>query len=83
MARPVVASPEALEGITAQIGNEIIRADGATAFANQTLTVLDDQENQGMGDRARRRVINDYGWPSNLAGLKTLLENGRLDKPTG
>ena len=79
MARPVVASPEALEGITARLDDEIVRADGASAFVKQTLTVLDDPESTEMGKRARQRVIEDYGWPSNLERLKTLLENGRLD----
>lgn len=79
MARPVVASPEALEGITARLDEEIVRADGAAEFIKQTLTVLDDPESDTMGDRARQRVIEDYGWPSNLERLKTLLENGRLD----
>ena len=79
MARPVVASPEALEGIDASIGDEIIQADGITEFVTKALNLLDDTNSDLMGDRARTRVISDYGWSSNLEGLKTLLENGRLN----
>jgi sugar transferase (PEP-CTERM/EpsH1 system associated) len=79
MARPVVASPEALEGIDARIGDEIIEADGVAEFVNKALNLLDDTNNDLMGDRARARVISGYGWSSNLEGLKTLLENGRLN----
>lgn len=79
MARPVVASPEALEGIDAEIGDEIIQADGVTEFIDKAINLLDDTNSGLMGDRARARVISDYGWSSNLEGLKTLLENARLN----
>jgi len=79
MARPVVASPEALEGIDTKIGDEIIQADGATEFVQKALTLLDDTDRNLVGERARTRVVSNYGWSSNLEGLKTLLENGRLN----
>ena len=79
MARPVVASPEALEGIDARIGEEIVQADGVPEFVNQVVTLCDDSGRDLMGERARSRVVNDFGWSANLKGLKTLLENGRLN----
>lgn len=79
MARPVVASPEALEGINASIGDEIVQAEGAAEFVNKALNLLDDTSSQAIGERARKRVVGDYGWSSNLEGLKTFLENGRLN----
>ena len=79
MARPVVASPEALEGIDASIGDEITLADGVTEFVSKAINLLDDTNRDLIGDRARIRVISDYGWSSNLEGLKTLLENARLN----
>ena len=83
MARPVVASPEALEGIDTEIGSEIIRADGAAEFVNKIISQFDATDSDLIGERARSRVVNNYGWSSNLEGLKTLLENGRLSWPTG
>ncbi len=79
MARPVVASPEALEGIDASIGDEITLADGVTEFVSKAINLLDDTNRDLIGDRARTRVISDYGWSSNLEGLKTVLENARLN----
>jgi glycosyltransferase involved in cell wall biosynthesis len=79
MARPVVASPEALEGIDAKIDEEVIKADGVTEFVNKTLKLLDDKNGDPIGDRARLRVVKDYGWSANLKGLKTLLEDARLN----
>jgi sugar transferase (PEP-CTERM/EpsH1 system associated) len=79
MARPVVASPEALEGINAKVDEEIVQADGAAEFVSKAVNLLEDTNSTAMGDRARARVVGDFGWASNLAGLKTLLENSRLD----
>lgn len=79
MGRPVVASPEALEGIDARDGEEIVRADGAAEFVNKAVELLGCANGGPMGERARTRVINGYGWSANLKGLKTLLENGRLN----
>lgn len=79
MARPIIASPEALEGIHAEIGREILCADGAAAFVEQTVNLLGQTGADDMGECARERVVSTYGWSSNLAGLKTLLENGRVD----
>lgn len=79
MARPVIASPEALEGIDAEIGRDIICADGADAFVEHTVALLGDPDPNAMGDRARDRVVSTYGWTANLAGLKTLLENGQVN----
>ncbi|MBT5047939.1 MAG: TIGR03087 family PEP-CTERM/XrtA system glycosyltransferase [Rhodospirillaceae bacterium] len=79
MARPIIASPEALEGIEAEIGRDIISADGAQAFVEQTINLLGQTGANEMGDCARERVVSTYGWSSNLAGLKTLLENKRVN----
>jgi sugar transferase (PEP-CTERM/EpsH1 system associated) len=76
MARPVIASPEALEGIAAENGRDIICADGAGAFIEHAVDLLGQSRADDMGKCARERVVSAYGWSSNLAGLKTLLENG-------
>lgn len=79
MARPVIASPEALEGIDAEIGRDVLCADGAGAFVEQAVNLLSQKESDSMGQRARDRVVSTYGWTANLADLKTLLENGRVN----
>lgn len=74
MARPVVVTPEALEGLDAESGREVVRAAGAAGFAEATLAMLTGGNNEAMGARARARVVADYGWASNLASLKKFLE---------
>jgi sugar transferase (PEP-CTERM/EpsH1 system associated) len=79
MARPVIGSPEALEGIDAEIGHDVFCADGAAAFIEQTVNFLKQSDTSDIGKSARARVISTYGWAANLAVLKTLLENGRVN----
>ncbi len=74
MARPVVVTPEALEGLDAESGREVVRAAGAAGFADATLAVLAGEDSEAMGARARARVVADYGWAANLASLKEFLE---------
>jgi len=74
MARPVVVTPEALEGLDAESGREVVQAAGAAGFAEATLAVLAGEDGKAMGARARARVVADYGWAANLATLKDFLE---------
>jgi sugar transferase (PEP-CTERM/EpsH1 system associated) len=73
MARPVVVSPQALEGITAVPGSELLLADGAAAFAT-TITGLLAQPDASVGAAARAKVESQYSWPSNLARIEARLE---------
>ncbi len=72
MAKPVVTTPQALEGIDAAAGLELIVApDRPADFAQAVLGALADQA--GIGPAARRRVVADYSWPARLAALDDLL----------
>jgi len=68
MARPVIATPQAAEGIDARAGEELIIADGAPALARAIVTQL-RTPHCGLGAAARRRVVQDYSWDSQLAKL--------------
>jgi sugar transferase (PEP-CTERM/EpsH1 system associated) len=72
MARPVVVTPDALEGIAAQPGAELLLADTAEAFAAACLRALQPQS-VGLGRAARARVLADYIWTERLRGFDTLL----------
>ncbi len=77
MAKTVVVSPQALEGITAAPGRELLLADGAVAFAvaiNDALAAPD----AAIGQAARAAVVNHYGWSANLAPVVSLLEQTRM-----
>jgi sugar transferase (PEP-CTERM/EpsH1 system associated) len=71
MARPVVASPQAMEGISAIPDREVCVAGDAAAMAAAVLTALDDTE---MGQAARQRVLEQFSWAHNLARVDQLLE---------
>lgn len=73
MARPVVVSPQALEGIEASPGADLVLADGADAFA-ATLAGLLEQADGALGPCARATVQRLYSWPSNLARIDARLE---------
>ena len=72
MGRPVVASPEAFEGVRAEPGRDLLVADGAAATRDAILAVLDGAHPQ-MGLHARHAVERSYGWPASLARLDALL----------
>ena len=73
MASRVVVSPQALEGIDATPGTELILADGAAEFV-AAVTGLLETHNTTLGPAARRRVETQYSWPSNLACIGEQLE---------
>jgi sugar transferase (PEP-CTERM/EpsH1 system associated) len=74
MARPVVASPAAFEGIEAEPGRHLLVADGAEAQAEAIAGLLDDPERaRAMGEAARRRMLDAYRWEARLAPLAELI----------
>ena len=66
MARPVVASPQAAEGIDAEAGQHFLVADQAADFAAAVSSVLADGAPE-MAQRARECVRQRYDWQKNLA----------------
>lgn len=74
MARPVVASAAAAEGIDAVAGEHLLVADDAAGMAAAVGALFDDREGAGrMGQAARARMISRYGWDARLAPLGELL----------
>lgn len=73
MARTVVSSPQALEGISARLGEEIICAAGADEYAAAVCRVLNGFQ---CGDAARKRVVDDYSWEASLARVDAWLDQG-------
>ncbi|MBP1202271.1 sugar transferase (PEP-CTERM/EpsH1 system associated) [Duganella sp. 1411] len=76
MARPVLVSPQALEGIDAVPGRELLLADDATTLARAALAYLGAPD-PAIGPAARAKVEKMYGWESNLASVSDLLEQRR------
>ena len=81
MARPVIVSPQALEGISVQTGLEVIIAENAAAFISHISAQLSEPDN-ALGKAARRRMEQSYSWHSSLQRLDCLLGLGSmLDEP--
>ena len=74
MARPVVASAAAAEGIDAAAGQHLLVADDAASMAAAVGSLFDDRAAAArMGQAARAQMIARYGWDARLAPLGALL----------
>jgi sugar transferase (PEP-CTERM/EpsH1 system associated) len=76
MATPVVVSPQALEGIDAVPGSELVLAEDAGAFVDAVTALLAGQDSAAaaIGAAARAKVQRSYSWSSNLACIGESLE---------
>jgi sugar transferase (PEP-CTERM/EpsH1 system associated) len=74
MGRPVVATPEALDGIAAQPGRDVLVAAGPAAFAAAVAGVLMGRAPADLGERGRAFVLRHHRWDAQLACLDRLLE---------
>ena len=73
MGVPVVATPQAREGIDACTDGELLTATIPADFAAAIGSVLDGDAGP-IGARARARVARDYDWDASLAKLDRLLD---------
>ena len=72
MARPVIVTADALEGIDAIPSAEVLLANSPDEFAVACLKAL-EPASASIGQAARRRVLQDYTWSERLHGLDRLL----------
>jgi sugar transferase (PEP-CTERM/EpsH1 system associated) len=68
MGKTTIASPEALAGIEAERGREILCAGGAGAFIRTITQTLANPDGH-IGERARRRMLADYDWDAILGRM--------------
>lgn len=73
MAKPVLVSPQAAEGIAAEPGKELLVAAGRDEFVALALQALEGGLSPGIGAAARARVLAAYAWEANLARFDALL----------
>lgn len=75
MGKPLVSTPDALEGIEATAGEQLLVAEDAEDFATQVLTCLTgDPGPLSMGRKAREFVIKKYSWTSQLSALDHIID---------
>ncbi len=74
MGKPVVATPQAAEGISLVPEKEILIEDKASPFAEKIIKLLQrPQLAQKIGGQARQRMEKEYSWEKKLAVLKQIL----------
>jgi sugar transferase (PEP-CTERM/EpsH1 system associated) len=73
MATPVVVTPQALEGIDAEPGTELVLAEDENDFVEAVSALLYVPEHS-IGKAARAKVERNYSWPSNIACVGERLE---------
>lgn len=79
MARPVVASPEAYEGVHAVAGRDLLVADGAEAMTAAIMQVLAG-EMPGLGTAARAAILARHDWKATLMRLDGILATASRTK---
>jgi glycosyltransferase involved in cell wall biosynthesis len=72
MARPVLATPEAFEGVRAQPGRDLLVEATAEGMAARIAEILSGGHG-GLGAAARDAVRTGHDWPATLAALDPLL----------
>ena len=73
MARTVVVTPQAAEGIRATAGEDFVLADNAQNFSAAVIKQLSN-DNPPMGQTARRGILRHYDWSQNLGAVDGLLD---------
>jgi sugar transferase (PEP-CTERM/EpsH1 system associated) len=72
MALPVVVTRDALEGIHAEPGSEVLLAETPEDFAAACLHAA-TPAGATIGAQARRRIVGEFSWTEKLRGFDTLL----------
>jgi polysaccharide biosynthesis protein PslH len=73
MARPVVATSQALEGIPAADGQNVRQADEVNAFARGVIELLTGEEGARLRRSARALIERDFVWEAGLRQLDEVL----------
>jgi sugar transferase (PEP-CTERM/EpsH1 system associated) len=73
MARPVVTTRGALEGINAARGRDLLTGETASEIADAVVSVLERRAPEGLGAAARAFVLSRHEWQANLRKLDELI----------
>ncbi len=75
MAKPVVATSGAAQGVNVEDEKNILIADDAKSMGNEIIAVLDGSKNGTViGENARQLVVDHYGWAPKLKRFENRLE---------
>ena len=79
MGKIVVASSQAMEGIDAVAGQELVVAENESDFVEQIVTLLSDGTPRAIGAAARRCALERYSWKKNLTKIDALIVQAGKD----
>lgn len=74
MARPVIVTPEGLEGIHATPGSHVLLASDTADFAAAVLHAAASPDSADIGRAARTLVVEQYSWQAHMGKFDTLLD---------
>lgn len=75
MEKAVVTTSKAMDGIHAVPGEHVLVEDTLGGFSSAVCTLLKDQtRRKQLGKQARKFVMANYDWPTNMKKLDTLLQ---------
>jgi polysaccharide biosynthesis protein PslH len=81
MAKPVVVSPPAAEGIDASAEHGLFCVLNALNEAEQVISLVNNPDRAAaFGAAARKRMVERYSWDAQLASLRTMVFPEALDK---
>jgi sugar transferase (PEP-CTERM/EpsH1 system associated) len=78
MAKTVIASPQAAEGILATSGKELHIASNSEEFSRIIISMLTNKTEEYTGETARARILADYEWERSLAHVRALLADAPI-----
>jgi sugar transferase (PEP-CTERM/EpsH1 system associated) len=74
MARPVIATTDALAGVEIDTDKEVFLADTPEEFSRAIDRATKTESGRNVGHSARERVVKDYAWSASLAQLDGALD---------
>jgi len=74
MAKPVVATQGAIEGIRATASLRTLVADKPSEFADKVVSLLQGDNAEQFGQEGRQLVVDTYSWSSCLQPLEQILD---------
>ncbi|MCB2106396.1 MAG: TIGR03087 family PEP-CTERM/XrtA system glycosyltransferase [Rhodobacteraceae bacterium] len=73
MGKPVVTTPQGLEGIEAEPGKHVLVGETAAEFAEHVINAISPDIARRMGPVARQLLVERYSWPGQLAAVDACL----------
>lgn len=74
MAKPIAATPQALEGIGARPDREVLVGTDTNEFAQITASLLGGTRHGTLGQNARAYVAKHHNWTAQLSSVEAILE---------